>query len=176
MTLKILISLTSCLLMACGGQKVGDSTSQIAARMKPAESNLAVAVWQQVNAYRAGVNEKPIAPNRGLTTMAQVHANYLSSTGGIVADKNLAFSSRAVRVYRDYNMDYVTEFIYLGEPNVTAVMKAWLEDKTYVANLKTNWNHCGVGVAISPTGEAHIVMITALKMAGDHNVGPQHRF
>lgn len=176
MMFKILITLTSGLLMSCGSNQAEDATRQMAARMTPVESNLAVEVWQQLNAYRSSIKEKPIAVSRGLISLAQEHANYLSTTGGIVADEKFAFGSRSIRVYRDYGMDYVTEYIYMGEPNAAAVINTWRMNKTYLSNLKTNWNHCGVGVAISPTGEAHVVMITALKNAGNRNVGPKHRF
>lgn len=173
---KLLILLAACFLTSCGGNKAETAARQMAAQMSPAESRLAVSVWQQANAFRASARLKPMAANRGLTALAQEHANYLSSTGGVVIDKKQGFRVRSVRVYRDYGMNHVTEFVYLGVPEASAVLATWRADKSYLANLKTNWNQCGVGVSISPSGDAHVVMLSALKMAGARNVGPTSTF
>ncbi len=164
-------------LLSCGGtNKAEKKASLLASQMIPAESGLAVSVWRQANAYRASVGEGAMAANRGLTALAQEQADYLASTGGLVINQEHAFRSRAVRVYRDYNMAYVTEFVYLGVPDSADVLSAWKLDKSYLSNLKSNWNQCGVGVKITPEGEAHVVMLSALETAGHPTVGPQYSF
>ncbi|MGE9268520.1 MAG: CAP domain-containing protein [Verrucomicrobiales bacterium] len=161
------------LLNSCGGNGAEKEARALASRMSPREAQLAVGVWQAANGYRESIGKGEMEAHRGLTALAQKHAERLRNLQGAPVPEEHQFASRAVRVYRDYKMAFVQEFVYTGEvSDGREAVWYWQSQELLRRQLGTNWNRCGVGVAVTEDGQAHVVMLTGLRSAHNRLNGP----
>ncbi|KAJ2720694.1 hypothetical protein GGI07_004461 [Coemansia sp. Benny D115] len=125
-------------------------TTSVAAPQTTTESSSSAADWMtdmlnRVNAVRAAAGRSPLSLDTNLNSIAQKHSQYQSSINSMTHSDPAG--SLGTRLTAD-NISWrgAAENIAWNQPDVAAVMSAWINSSGHYANMVGDYTRVGFGV------------------------------
>lgn len=124
------------------------------------ESEVEQKVFQLVNEYRSGIGLEELRWSEVIAEECRVHSQNMSS--GSIAVGHDGFELRIKNILKTIRFTIAGENIAVisgyTNPAVLAVNE-WLNSSEHLANMESDFNLTGVGVARSDTGDYYITQI-----------------
>ncbi|KAJ2001412.1 hypothetical protein GGI04_003694 [Coemansia thaxteri] len=119
--------------------------AQTQAPAPPTSDSWQTDMLNQVNAVRAKVGKAALTMNSVLTTLAQDHSNYMSSTSDMThSDPSGSLGARFSAIGLAWQG--AAENIAWNQQNVDEVMQAWINSPGHYANMIGDYTSVGFGV------------------------------
>lgn len=125
----------------------------------------------EINRYRRSIGKSPVPRHPGLDKMARDHCEFMAMNPGkfqlgSTMITHYGFESRVLRAQRQHGMDSVAENV-AGGPDSPAMavrfVRAWAASRGHDFNLRQDWDATGIGVFITPDGNAYATQLFATR-------------
>ncbi|QLE59336.1 CAP domain-containing protein [Nostoc sp. TCL26-01] len=115
------------------------------------------AVFEQVNQYRASQGLPALSRNAAIDDQARIHSQNMAS--GKVPFSHQGFEQRVKALNMSYKSANENVAYNQDRDPATKAVQSWLQSSGHLANIKSNSNLTGVGVAVNGKGVVYFTQI-----------------
>ncbi len=147
------------------------------------ESQMATAVFNEINAYRQSTGSFKLKRHAGLDRLAQKHCEFLRQNRGSFSLKgknvsHMGFAGRTLYAKQAYNVENISENVAAtsdpGSNPAKTFLRLWKNSPDHHKNLKMEWTYSGIGVVVDDDGMAFATQIFAT--VGNFQMSSRERF
>jgi len=167
--MKPITSIITCcslaLLFSSCASNLNSTNTTRAPKASSSERAVAEQIFSQINAERARSGKKPLRGNRGLNSLAQKQADFMSNRSSA---STMGSNNRAQYAYLRLNVQNVTELANSTSSSnaASAIVQSWKNSPEHSRTLRQSWNCTGIGVSRGPDGKTYATMLLGVSSTG----------